>query len=327
MKAFWTLLVILATTTFHLTPTCAENPEPRSRTVTAVLREPLPPEDLSYSADGGKVVITGPTFEYTVDKTTGAVVALQVKRDGQSVVSLIKPASLVIGDYDIASKENLGETTTAADSAEKIILKTKGTLKSASPTDPDLPYTLVSTFFNDGVVVSEMTLLPPKDLVVEDIRHEVVATGAFRHYLHKTRDSHGFDSPWGSLPKPGEPVKFSSLTSCLQVFSPKAALAIFTDRGATDVAAGLDTAVVTVKATPGVEPTNNAMEQRFRFVVIDRKITQGTRGQTGLQLRELRKRAEPHVAQPPSASLDSRSNSQRYNSSGQGQRDGSLPVS
>jgi len=33
--------------------------------------------------------------------------------------------------------------------------------------------------------------------------------------------------------------------------------------------------------TPGVEPTNNAMEQRFRFVVIDRKITQGTRGPAG----------------------------------------------
>ncbi len=33
--------------------------------------------------------------------------------------------------------------------------------------------------------------------------------------------------------------------------------------------------------TDGVEPTNNAMEQRFRFVVIDRKITQGTRGETG----------------------------------------------
>lgn len=33
--------------------------------------------------------------------------------------------------------------------------------------------------------------------------------------------------------------------------------------------------------TPGVEPTNNAMEQRFRFVVIDRKITQGTRGAIG----------------------------------------------
>jgi transposase len=32
---------------------------------------------------------------------------------------------------------------------------------------------------------------------------------------------------------------------------------------------------------PGVEPTNNSMEQRIRFVAIDRKITQGTRGQRG----------------------------------------------
>lgn len=35
--------------------------------------------------------------------------------------------------------------------------------------------------------------------------------------------------------------------------------------------------------TDGIEPTNNAMEQRFRFVVIDRKITQGTRGIAGRQ--------------------------------------------
>lgn len=33
--------------------------------------------------------------------------------------------------------------------------------------------------------------------------------------------------------------------------------------------------------TPGVEPTNNGMEQRMRFVAIDRKITQGTRGEPG----------------------------------------------
>lgn len=32
---------------------------------------------------------------------------------------------------------------------------------------------------------------------------------------------------------------------------------------------------------PGVEPTNNGMEQRIRFVAIDRKITQGTRGEPG----------------------------------------------
>ncbi|MCH7808187.1 MAG: IS66 family transposase [Planctomycetes bacterium] len=33
--------------------------------------------------------------------------------------------------------------------------------------------------------------------------------------------------------------------------------------------------------TPGVEPTNNLAEQAIRFVVIDRKVTQGTRGDAG----------------------------------------------
>jgi len=33
--------------------------------------------------------------------------------------------------------------------------------------------------------------------------------------------------------------------------------------------------------TPGVEPTNNLAEQALRFVVIDRRITQGTRGMAG----------------------------------------------
>jgi transposase len=33
--------------------------------------------------------------------------------------------------------------------------------------------------------------------------------------------------------------------------------------------------------TPGIEPTNNLAEQAIRFVVIDRRITQGTRGAAG----------------------------------------------
>jgi transposase len=32
---------------------------------------------------------------------------------------------------------------------------------------------------------------------------------------------------------------------------------------------------------PGVEPTNNGIEQQFRFLIIDRKVTQGTRGELG----------------------------------------------
>jgi transposase len=37
----------------------------------------------------------------------------------------------------------------------------------------------------------------------------------------------------------------------------------------------------TFVTTPGVEPTNNLAEQAIRFVVIDRHITRGTRGETG----------------------------------------------
>jgi transposase len=40
-------------------------------------------------------------------------------------------------------------------------------------------------------------------------------------------------------------------------------------------------AYFTFVTTPGVEPTNNVAEQAIRFVVIDRHITQGTRGETG----------------------------------------------
>ena len=39
----------------------------------------------------------------------------------------------------------------------------------------------------------------------------------------------------------------------------------------------------TFLTTPGVEPTNNLAEQAIRFVVIDRLITQGTRGEAGRQ--------------------------------------------
>ena len=33
--------------------------------------------------------------------------------------------------------------------------------------------------------------------------------------------------------------------------------------------------------TPGIEPTNNLAEQAIRFVVIDRRITQGSRSEAG----------------------------------------------
>jgi transposase len=39
-------------------------------------------------------------------------------------------------------------------------------------------------------------------------------------------------------------------------------------------------------STPGIEPTNNLAEQAIRFVVLDRHVTQGTRGDTGQRWSE-----------------------------------------
>jgi hypothetical protein len=38
--------------------------------------------------------------------------------------------------------------------------------------------------------------------------------------------------------------------------------------------------------TPGIEPTNNLAEQSIRFGVIDRRITQGTRSESGRRWNE-----------------------------------------
>ena len=42
----------------------------------------------------------------------------------------------------------------------------------------------------------------------------------------------------------------------------------------------------TFVTTPGIEPTNNLTEQAIRYIVIDRKVTQGTRGENGQRWSE-----------------------------------------
>lgn len=262
------LLALLAAATAPPARAADETARPRSQPISAVLREPLPPETLALSERAGQIIISGPTFTYTVDPATGAVTALEARREGQVVVRLEGPARLVVGRFDTAGKENVGQTTVSSRDPERIVLKTSGTLRHGVGTGAEgrLPYELVSTFFNDGVVVGEFTLRPREDLAVDEVFHEVRATGAFRHYLHKRRDENGFDSPWGALPRPGDPVKFSDPTSCLQVFSPRAGLAIFTDGGAARAADGADTAAVRVASREGdaatVSLTQHVVHQR-----------------------------------------------------------------
>ncbi|HOF38913.1 MAG TPA: hypothetical protein PLD73_02495 [Candidatus Hydrogenedentes bacterium] len=198
---------------------------PVSMTVTEVLREPLPSEDLSCIESDAAIVVESPACRYTVDRASGAIAGLETKRDG--LVQLQQAAELWFDDTPLSGCGG-GKTDIAVQGKDKIVLNTRGALRDG------VPYTLETTFYNDGVVVCALTLNPATDLsFTRGIRFEVSAAGQFSHYLHKRRDSEGVDSFQGALPEAGQTVELTTLTSCLEVFSSKAALAIFTDRGGT----------------------------------------------------------------------------------------------
>jgi hypothetical protein len=98
------------------------------------------------------------------------------------------------------------------------------------------------------VVVSQIRLRPREDVYVKNsLNHRLTAQGRFSHYFHKRRDNNGIGSEASSLPPTGKSLNLATLTSCLEVFSQEAALAIFTDRGAIHLAEkGLQTATIKV---------------------------------------------------------------------------------
>ncbi len=69
---------------------------PVSKTVTEVLREPLPPEDLSCMANDTTITIQGPTFRYVVDRATGAAEAIEA--EGVPYRSILGLADLGLDD-------------------------------------------------------------------------------------------------------------------------------------------------------------------------------------------------------------------------------------
>jgi len=233
---------------------CAGQLGPTSRTISAVLREPLPPEELSLSEYTAEYLIAGPTFTYRLNKATGAVNPLRVVREGQKVITASSPADLQLDDrYHLVSDLNACKLVLESEGKDKIVFGVGGTLRDSSERDPDLDYTLRHTFFNDGVVVSEVALTPRTDLRIErSLLYRLSAQGQFHHYLHKTRDEHGDAAARGPLPAPGQSVRLKTLTSCLEVFSPAAALAIFTDGGALHLSQPkLETALAEVTGRDG----------------------------------------------------------------------------
>ena len=219
------VLVVAIATVFALDAGVAWGASPVSKTITEVLRQPLPPEDLTCSTEASEIVVHGPTFRYSVDRASGAIAGLEAVRAGRVVMRLQEPADLWIDDLRLTGCRD-GATRILAEGEDKVVLATEGMLGA------DAAYALRSTFYNDGVVVSEVTLIPNKDLPVRrGILHQVSATGRFSQYLHKRRDTNGTDCFKGALPATGQTVDLATLTSCLEVFGPEAALAVFTDRG------------------------------------------------------------------------------------------------
>ena len=200
----------------------------RSQPISSVLREPLPPEELMCSKTDDAITIEGPTFSYAVRRASGAIASLRVVRDGEPVIESTGPADVGVNTYRLTSDATAGKTDVEYQGKDKVVLRSEGVLKDGG--DSSLSYAMRWTFFNDGVAVCDVRLRPERDLSVRDCAWRVPVRGRFGQYLHKTRDDNGVNAAMAKLPGAGEAARFTTLTSCLQVFSADAALAAFTDR-------------------------------------------------------------------------------------------------
>src|SRR5829696_10518277 len=77
----------------------AKPSSPRSIPIADVLRQPLPAENLTLDERETAYVVHGPTFEYSVDRRTGMISQVAVRRDGKEVLSAPAPLSLRFDDY------------------------------------------------------------------------------------------------------------------------------------------------------------------------------------------------------------------------------------
>lgn len=223
-----------------------------SKSIREVLREPLPSENLVCEEKGEQIVIKGPTFKYVVDRNTGAVVDIEVMRGDVVVVKMTEPLNVLMDD-ESWDKNVKGKTKIEVKEKNQVVVRTDGKWGK------DMACSITTTFYNDGVFVSQFALTPEKDRsLLQGIRQELSARGQFTHYLHKRRDTYGFDCYQGAIPKVGETSRIYTPTSCLEVYSNKSALAMFTDMG--DYYRSpqeLDTGAVRVDAVEGEDVSVN----------------------------------------------------------------------
>ncbi len=199
--------------------------EPRSKPIKEVLREPLPSEDITCIESETTIIVQGPTFRYSLDKLSGTITEIEVVREGEVVIKQVSPLDVVI-DKEKSSSNFSGMTRIEHLSKNMIVAVTEGKW------DSGLLSTIRTTFYNDGVVVSQYTLKPESDVILsEGIRQDLTVKGKFSHYLHKRRDTHGFDCYQGAIPEVGKTTRLYTPTSCLEAYSNECAIAMFTDMG------------------------------------------------------------------------------------------------
>jgi hypothetical protein len=249
------LLAVVASTLSGAAP--AQEGARVSQPIASVLREPLPPEKLTCVETGEEITVEGPVFSYTVGKASGAIASLRVMRNGEPVIESLGPAEIAVDRRSLASSATPGKFAVVSRGEDKVVLRSEGVLKEADDQGSPLPYTAQTTFFNDGVMVCELKLVPGQDLAVrEHIRWQLPVRGRFASYLHKRRNENGPNPASGKLPGAGESIRFANLTSCLQVFSPEAALALFSDSGSTHVSSpDTDTAIIEISSNDAGRPS------------------------------------------------------------------------
>ena len=248
-------------------PAIAQEVSPRSLPIAQVLRHPLPAENLALRESETEFTIQGPTFAYTVDRGTGMISGVDVRRDGKQLLQAPAPVTLRLDVYRL-TKAGVQSTTTTVTSADpgKVVLQTTGELKGTPP----LPFTLETTFFSDGVVVTRVTVTPTADLAIADgIDYVAELSGAFNRCMHKCHERYDSDAGGAMLPLPaaGSHADFATTTSCLQALSHEAGAAIFTDLGAYHVQpAGLPTASIEAKAAADPNTAHLVLTQRIARV-------------------------------------------------------------
>ncbi|MCC6491487.1 MAG: hypothetical protein IT424_00515 [Pirellulales bacterium] len=241
----------------------AQPPSPRSVPIAEVLRQPLPAENLVLNERQSEILIHGPTFSYAVDRRTGLISKLAVRRDGADVLTAPSPVVVRFAAYSLTPAGASATTTVSSSSPGKVVLSTTGELKGPVA----LPFGLETTFFSDGVVVTRVTVTPAAALAISDrIEYAADLEGRLQRYFHKCHQRYDSDSGGAMLPLPavGEQADAVTTTSCLQVMSHQAAAAIFTDLGAYHIApAGLAAASLERKPASAPDRSRVVLTQRI----------------------------------------------------------------